>query len=151
MAFIQISESDANRFIDFLLDSGAWARSPAGQWEAFRLTKVRKTDPTESVHSPLDTLVIHKNKKGIHSFDPLHIRAFEYSAMSLSPPLESRFDDLMAQAEERIDAGAFLRELREMLQTFSPNYRIETVNTRESEIFITFAIPATRLMGWEES
>lgn len=78
MAFVQIGEEDAKKFTDFLIQSKAWNAVPVRQeWEAFRLSKTRKTSSGDPFHSPLDVVVIHKNKKGIHSFDPLHLVAYE--------------------------------------------------------------------------
>ena len=76
MAFMQCTAEQAERFVVFLEASGAWKSSPAGNWEAHRLVKVKPTAEWEFHHSPLNIVVIHKNKKGIHSFDPLHEPAF---------------------------------------------------------------------------
>lgn len=76
MAFMQCTAEQAEKFVKFLEASGVWKQSPAGAWEAFRLVKTRPTTEGEPFHSPLHIIVIHKNKKDIHSFDPLHETAF---------------------------------------------------------------------------
>lgn len=81
MAFMQCTAEQAEKFVQFLEASGAWKQSPAGSWEAYRLVKIKPTDQTDFHHSPLSIIVIHKNKKGLHSFDPLHEPAF-LSALS---------------------------------------------------------------------
>lgn len=82
MAFIQCTEEQAARFVEFMLQSGSWSRAPVGNWIAHRLTKTRPTTEEDPQHSILDVLVIHKNAKGIHSFDPLFEKAFTASIAS---------------------------------------------------------------------
>jgi hypothetical protein len=134
MGFVQISKEAAERFAEFILESGGWANCSTGLWEAYRFRKIRKIDPSEPCYSPLDTIVIHRSKKGIHSFDPLHLKAYEYSTLGLSPPLE-------APAERRTDMGDFLGRLKKTLAGFSKDYRIETVDAQKDEILVTFAVP----------
>lgn len=82
MAFMQCTAEQAEKFVSFLEASGAWKQSPAGSWEAYRLVKVKPTAVSDFHHSPLAIIVIHKNKKGVHSFDPLHEPAFMNSLVA---------------------------------------------------------------------
>jgi hypothetical protein len=76
MPFVRCSEEQAKTFVDFLLTSGQWASCDTGRWEAFRLIKTATIDEGSPVYSSISTIVIHKNLKGVHSFDPRHQRAF---------------------------------------------------------------------------
>lgn len=135
MGFVRISREEAERFAEFLLESGAWANRSTGQWEAYRFQKIRKVDPSEPCHSPFDTIVIHRSKAGIHSFDPMHMRAYEHA-------LEGHCKAPAPPAKALPDMGDFLGRLKTTLAGFSKDYRIETVAAQKDEILVTFAVPA---------
>lgn len=80
MAFIQCSKEQADRFAEFLTASSFWMSTAIqGEYEAWRLVKVNKPTEASVAYCKLDTCVIHVNKRGIHSFDPLFHNAFEAS------------------------------------------------------------------------
>lgn len=135
MAFVRISREEAERFAEFLLESGAWANCSTGLWEAYRLRKIRMIDPSEACYSPLNTVVIHRSKSGVHSFDPLHQPAYEHAfkGRDKTPETPSRAVP---------DMGDFLGRLKTTLAGFSKDYRIETVAAQKDEILVTFAVPA---------
>lgn len=139
MAYVQIEKETAKRFVKFLLDSKAWTEAPAGQWEAFRLTKTRKTRDEEPWHSPLDVLVIHKNKKGIHSFDPLHMRAYEeYMKSGVTDCLSLVTGAVRPPNPARDYMETELARIREILAQASTEAELKSVNIKGSEAEVTF-------------
>lgn len=143
MAFVQISEEDARHFAGYLVASKAWNSVPARQWEAFRLSKTRKTSVDDPFHSPLDVIVIHKNKKGIHSFDPLHLVAYErymrsavMDSRSLTgAPLELVFEP---SAVDRF-VEKELKRITEIASAIHPEATVTNLSLFGEEVTITMS------------
>jgi hypothetical protein len=83
MGFIKCSEEEAKTFADYLLASGCWMSVRTSQWEAYRFKKTKPMTEGDKAYSPYDTIVINKNKEGVHSFDPTHLGAFKESLLEV--------------------------------------------------------------------
>lgn len=79
MSFVQVTEAEARVFVAVAEASGIWRQAPLkGEWEAFRLAKLKPTFTGEPYHSDLDKIIVVKNKKGVHSFDSRHLPIYDH-------------------------------------------------------------------------
>jgi hypothetical protein len=141
VAFIQCSAEQAEEFVKFMLESGAWTRAPVGNWIAHKLTKTKPTTEDDPHHCVLDVLVIHKNAKGIHSFDPLFGKAY---AGALSREIQGSLENMIGSRLSEIQKEGTRRTLAKALAHVLPE-RLDIIETKvqaDGRVDVTFSIPA---------